>query len=154
MSPAAAQPRLEGRNRTRLHARTRIDDRIIGSTVRNDLYGALGDFIRSGAGDDSTSGDQIESQDGDDQVFGGAGDDTIDGYGGNDTLSGDEGDDSLAGGLGTDLADGGSNSAAGMFVTPRPRSSANAEVRAAGPAVPRSGGSLSKIRWRSEARRA
>ena len=126
-------------------ARRRIDDRIIGSTVRNDLYGALGDFIRSGAGDDSISGDQIESQDGDDQVFGGAG---------NDTLSGDEGDDGLAGGLGTDLADGGSNSAAGMFATPRPRSSANAEVRAAGPAVPRSGGSLSKIRWRSEARRA
>ncbi len=135
-------------------SRWSFDDRIIGSTVRNDLYGALGDFIRSGAGDDSISGDQIERQDGDDQVFGGAGDDTIDGYGGNDTLTGDEGDDSLAGGLGTDLADGGSNSAAGMFVTPRPRSSANAEVRAAGPAVPGSGGSLSKFDGGQGARRA
>ncbi len=57
----------------RVGFRWTIHDRIIGSTVTNDLYGALGDFIRSGAGDDSISGDQIESPDGDDQVFGGAG---------------------------------------------------------------------------------
>lgn len=60
-------------------------DVIVGSPLRNELYGLGGNDILSG----------------------GAGDDFVDGGDGADQLSGDDGDDGLYGGLGNDILNGG-----------------------------------------------
>jgi len=82
------------------------------TTVRDDLYGGLGD-------------DTIDGWEGDDVLYGEGGNDTIKGWAGNDTLdggigddvmNGDDGDDSVNGGAGNDIVCGGYMDTAGDFL--------------------------------------
>lgn len=73
---------------------TAHDDHIIGSSVRNRLWGHDGDDVIWGEG-------------GHDDIWGGQGDDLIYGGSGNDKLYGEDGHDTIHGGSGADLIYGG-----------------------------------------------
>jgi serralysin len=106
------------------------DDRIIGSTDSEILFGNLGvDTLSGGAGNDTISAgrdndildgddgndflfgnlgnDTLNGGNGDDQLFGGRDNDLIKGNSGNDVLKGELGDDTLSGESGLDLLEGG-----------------------------------------------
>ena len=78
----------------------RPDPRLRGQRHVNGLGGR--DVIRSGRGDDTSSGGDDR-----DHVFGGRGNDTVSGDAGNDRVHGGSGDDTVAGGDGDDRAGGG-----------------------------------------------
>ncbi|MFH3479787.1 M10 family metallopeptidase [Xanthobacter variabilis] len=73
------------------------DDRLIGNSYVNVIYGNAGDDTFYGYG-------------GDDRLLGGTGNDIFDGGAGNDRLYGQDGNDRLVGGVGNDLLEGGTGS--------------------------------------------
>ncbi|MEM8637813.1 MAG: hypothetical protein AAGG51_03205 [Cyanobacteria bacterium P01_G01_bin.54] len=89
-----------------------FNDKIIGDTAANVLYGGHGnDYISGRIGDDKLLGesgnDELHGNRGNDVVDGGLGDDILKGGMGDDLLIGDEGQDRLTGGMGQDQLFGG-----------------------------------------------
>lgn len=92
-----------------------LDNRIIGSTGTDILYGHDGDDqIQGEAGDDIIYGgggaDKLLGGDGNDRLYGGDGNDTLTGGAGDDFLDGGAGNDILEGGTGNDMLTGGAGS--------------------------------------------
>ncbi|KQT31365.1 hypothetical protein ASG29_15585 [Sphingomonas sp. Leaf412] len=80
-----------------------LDNRMVGSTGKDILYGLAGnDTLQGGDGDDRLFGGE-----GNDLLRGDAGNDWLDGGNGNDNLLGGDGNDTLAGGAGADVLEGG-----------------------------------------------
>jgi Ca2+-binding RTX toxin-like protein len=74
-------------------------DRLVGSSVRNRLWGLAGSDVAYAAG----SGDFVYGGLGNDSLHGGGGNDTLYGEAGSDRLYGDDGNDYLNGGTGEDV---------------------------------------------------
>ncbi|MEP3892145.1 MAG: hypothetical protein ABJN69_16930 [Hellea sp.] len=82
-------------------------ERVIGSDVRDSIFGSFDDDTLDGArGNDTLRGldgdDTLDGGDGDDFLFGDLGNDTLDGGSGDDYLTSGHGDDTLIGGSGFD----------------------------------------------------
>jgi len=78
---------------------TSLDDRLTGTSGRDDIRGGAGDDVLSGR----SGADRLQGGPGDDSISGMAGGDTISGGPGADVLTGDGGRDRLFGGAGRDL---------------------------------------------------
>ncbi|MCR9098263.1 MAG: ExeM/NucH family extracellular endonuclease [bacterium] len=81
-----------------------FDERIVGTSKRDVLFGTLGDDLIEGL----MGNDRLFGLDGDDDLKGGKGNDRVFGGIGNDRLKGGEGNDRLFGGFGDDLLHDGS----------------------------------------------